>query len=124
MSLIDNAKEIADLVKKMGDIELYRKIVALEGEIIDLTRKVRSLEDENAALQRNLAKQKKVVFTPPFFLDQDAGQSCCPHCWQNDEKLIYVVGPNKIGSISVYTCPTCRRFYREQNGHWAVALQN
>jgi hypothetical protein len=36
MGIIENAKDIADLIKKAGDIELYRKICALEGEIIDL----------------------------------------------------------------------------------------
>ena len=37
MSIINNAKEIADLIKKIGDVELYRKIIELEGEIIELT---------------------------------------------------------------------------------------
>ncbi len=43
MGITDNAEEIADLIKKVGDIELYRKIVELEGEIVDLTRQKRSL---------------------------------------------------------------------------------
>ena len=34
MSIIANAKEITELVKKLDDIELYRKIMELEGEII------------------------------------------------------------------------------------------
>ena len=35
MSIIDNAKEVATLIKKIGDVDLYRKIGELEGEIID-----------------------------------------------------------------------------------------
>jgi len=38
MGIIDNAKELADLLKAAGNTELYRKIVELEGEIIELTR--------------------------------------------------------------------------------------
>ena len=36
MSIIDNVKEIANLVQKLGDMELNRKIVELEGEIIEI----------------------------------------------------------------------------------------
>ena len=46
MGIIDSAKEIADLIKQVGDMELYRKIVELEGEIIELTRKARGYEEE------------------------------------------------------------------------------
>jgi hypothetical protein len=47
MSIINNVKEIADLVQKAGDIELYRKIIELEGELIELTRSNRELEKQS-----------------------------------------------------------------------------
>jgi hypothetical protein len=37
MSAVENIKEIADLIKKYNNIELNRKILALEDEVIDLT---------------------------------------------------------------------------------------
>lgn len=36
MSIIDNAKEIVDLVKKLNDVDLYRRIIELESEIVNM----------------------------------------------------------------------------------------
>jgi hypothetical protein len=41
MDIVGNVKEIADLAKKYNDVEFYRKIVHLEGEVIELTRQNR-----------------------------------------------------------------------------------
>jgi hypothetical protein len=43
MGVIENMKDIAELIKRAGDIELYRKMVESEGEVIDLTRENRRL---------------------------------------------------------------------------------
>jgi hypothetical protein len=37
MSILDDAKELVSLVQKVGDRELYRKIVELEGEIVEMS---------------------------------------------------------------------------------------
>ena len=34
MGIIDNAKEVADLIKKIGDVDLYKKIVDLQSQIV------------------------------------------------------------------------------------------
>ncbi|HET9181109.1 MAG TPA: hypothetical protein VFP59_03170 [Candidatus Angelobacter sp.] len=46
MGVVDNVKEVADIVQKMGNIELYRKIVHLEGAVMDLTRELRGRRSE------------------------------------------------------------------------------
>ena len=51
MSIINRIKDIADLIKKLNDIELYRKIVELEGDIIELTRINRDLEERVSELK-------------------------------------------------------------------------
>ena len=45
MGIVENIKDAADLAKKVGDIELYRKIVRLEGEVMDLTREKHDTSD-------------------------------------------------------------------------------
>jgi hypothetical protein len=77
MSIIDNAKEIADLVKKMGDIELYRKIVALEGEVIDLTREKRGLEEKLFELERSVELRRSLTFKEPFYFEEN---DTTPYC--------------------------------------------
>lgn len=86
MSIISNAKEIADLVKKLGDVELYRKIIELEGEIIELTREKRDLEKKLDDIETWEAQLKK------YQLEETSGGAV-------------VYGFN--GSPKHYACPSC-----------------
>ena len=106
MSVIDQAKEIAGLIKKIGDIELYRKIVELEGEIIELTRSNRELEEAKGDLERQLALKKSMTFKAPFyFIDGDA-VPFCPNCWEKYNLPVHMSGypPNKPAA---YDCTAC-----------------
>lgn len=66
MGTIENAKEIADLAKKIGDADLYRKIVEREGEVIDLTREKRTPENHNEDLKEKLAIVPEMTFRELF----------------------------------------------------------
>lgn len=66
MGTIENAKEIADLAKKIGDADLYRKIVEREGEVIDLTRDKRTPENHNEDLKEKLALVPEMTFRELF----------------------------------------------------------
>jgi hypothetical protein len=46
MGVVENMKDVADLIKKIGDIELNRKILTLENEVLDLSREKRRLENQ------------------------------------------------------------------------------
>ena len=62
MGIVENIKDAADLAKKVGDIELYRKIVHFEGEVMDLTRDKRQAEQELEGLEARLALNSKMTF--------------------------------------------------------------
>ena len=48
--MIDNAKEISDRVKKVEDLDLYRKIVDLQAEVVQLSTRNYELERQCAQL--------------------------------------------------------------------------
>ena len=81
MSIIDNVKEIAVLVKKLGDIELYRRIVELEGEVIELTQEKREFEEKIQTVEKKLAFSKKMTFRDPFWYAEGDNIPYCPRCW-------------------------------------------
>src|SRR5258708_28116744 len=91
MGVIENAKEIADLVKKIGDIELYRKIIALESEVMDLTREKRQLEHKVEELERALVMRQKLVFKEPFYLAEGDNTPFCASCWEGKQQAVHVV---------------------------------
>ncbi|MDD5483941.1 MAG: hypothetical protein PHP98_09910 [Kiritimatiellae bacterium] len=78
MSIIENAKEIADLIKKIGDVELYRRIVELEGEIIELTRAKRQTEAKVERLAEVLNKKEQMLFQKPFYYLSIDPHPYCP----------------------------------------------
>ncbi|HDL01438.1 MAG TPA: hypothetical protein ENH23_04315 [candidate division Zixibacteria bacterium] len=106
MSIISNAKEIADLVKKLGDIELYRKIVELEGEIIELTCEKRELDDELIKLNALLKTSKEMNFKEPFYCVEGDSTPFCPRCWEADKTQVHLNDTNTIGSP--WKCPNCK----------------
>jgi hypothetical protein len=105
MSIIDNVKEIADLVKKAGDIDLYRRIVGLEGEVLDLSRRNRELEYKIEELREVVDISKKLVFKAPFYWIPDDKIPFCSKCWEENKKPIHMLLTDPDSRY--YACPVC-----------------
>lgn len=109
MGIIDNAKEIASLVKKIGDIELYKKIVELESEIIELTREKRLFEEKLAGITLSQAIIETLHFETPFYTNADGSELFCARCIEADRQAFHVA---KTGELDmkrrVYFCPQCK----------------
>ena len=114
MGVLDEMKEIGDLIKKAGDIDLYRRIVKLEGEVIDLTRDKRRADEKIEELERNLNMQKELVFRKPFFYLGGDPAPFCPGCWDAKKKAIHLVNRHVSGFGMQMVCPVCSNHYDEQ----------
>lgn len=84
------AKEIAGLVKKVGDLELYRKIVDLQGELVELSTRNFQLEEKCAKLQVELNQKKSVVHSRLLYYAATDPTPFCPYCFEKDEKLLHL----------------------------------
>lgn len=111
MSILDSTKEIAELIKKIGNIDLYKKIVDLEGEIIDLSREKHKLELKLHEIEKLTAQEQSMEFRKPFVFKKDDEQPFCPRCWEVDRKAIHLTGPidGQLGLI--YCCAECEEAY-------------
>ena len=91
MSIISNAKEVAELVKKLGNVDLYRRIVDLEGEIIELSGENHTLKERIAALEKDLKVRAELKFEGGVYWRID-GQTkegpFCQRCYDADGKLL------------------------------------
>lgn len=105
MGVVDNVREIADLVKKVGDVPLYRKIVDLEGEVLDLTRRNRELEHSMEELRESLRFTEELKFRAPFYWVIGDGTPYCPKCWEDRKKAIHLQLLNPANQY--YRCPVC-----------------
>ena len=111
MSIVENVKEVADLVKKLGDVELYRKIVELEQEVFDLTRLNRNQEEEIVRLNELVITKQKMMFRKPFYFIENDEQPYCSNCWEVNRVTVHLVGPMKVGSGPRYDCPNCKGLF-------------
>jgi hypothetical protein len=111
MGLVENLKDAADIAQKIGNIELYRKIVELEGEVIELTRKLRLLEDQNENLNRALEVKKEVTYNAPFYYAKGEQNPYCSKCWELDKKLVHISRGIHMSSGYTYSCPNCKNTF-------------
>lgn len=92
MAIVEHAKEIADLIRKYNDLELYQKIVDLRDEIF-------SLREENIALRAKVKELETVEDIAPrlsrdgnvYYLSEPDGSKkgpFCMPCWDAERKLV------------------------------------
>ncbi len=112
MGLIENVKDAADLAKKIGDIELYRKIVHLEGEVMELTREKRQAEQGTEELEENLALREKMRFQQPFYFQEGDQVPFCPRCFEKDKSAVHLFLEINRADLKRWDCHECKSQYR------------
>jgi hypothetical protein len=111
MGAVENIKEVADLVKKFNDIELNRRIVKLEDEVIDLTRNKRRADDKVEELERALKFNAELKFKDPYYwLDGDPSPYCAG-CWDAKKLPVHIVTVKHPLTHDQKQCPSCKHIY-------------
>ncbi len=118
IQIIENVKQITDLIQQYHDIELQQKMMDLKSQIIDLQelnlahhQKIAALNTEKADLQRLLEIKGTIKRLGAFyFLDGDE-DGYCPKCWEVNHVLshITVLRHEKLGLSQA--CPNCKTMY-------------
>jgi|SRR5215469_18840406 len=111
MGLIDEMKEIGDLIKKAGDIDLYRRIVSLEGEVIDLTREKRLADERIGELERALKIRGQLKFSDSYYWIEGDPSPYCPACWDSKQVLSHIVRIKEPMRHDKAQCPSCKHIY-------------
>ena len=112
MNIISNAKEIADLVKKLDDEGLYKKMVKLEGEILELANENRKLRGQNQDLKEALEIREKLKFNPPFYFLPEDDVPLCPKCWEVSRRVVHTLSAFPMTqNPGSRLCPSCNTTY-------------
>ena len=109
MSIIDHAKEIADLIKKYNDQDLYERIVTLREEILALREENLSLKEEVKRLQSNADISDRLIRKGNcyYFKDDEKGEHpFCLTCWDSDHKLVSLMLSQFHGTTQI-RCNIC-----------------
>ncbi len=117
MSIIANAKEIAELVKKLDDIELYRKTIELEREIIELTREKLALELRVEKLNKALQTTSQMSFREPFYYVEGDSVPFCPKCWEVEKISVHLIYEDHYLGEMKYACQHCNSIFWHNSNH-------
>jgi hypothetical protein len=105
VSILDDIKTLADLVRKIGDMELNRRILSLEGEAIELIRGKRELETQVEDLKQALEFKETLEFVEPFYFKKGDNTPFCARCWETERAAIHLA--NDHSKSGVWICPKC-----------------
>ena len=110
MSIIDNAKEIALLIKKYNDQDLYQKIVDLRDEIFALKEENMKLKSEIAESLRKKDIGDSLVRVGNCYYKKDDNehkQPFCMACFDYDGKLVNLIAQKSYGNTHTIKCNIC-----------------
>jgi len=111
MGAVENVKEFSEFVKKFNDIELNRRILKLEGEVLDLSRDKRRAEEKVEELERALKFSKELKFKTPFYWAEGDNNPYCPGCWDSKHLAVHVTDSWDPVRYNHKECPGCKHHY-------------
>lgn len=112
LAIVEHAKEIAELIRKYNDIELYQKIVDLRDEIF-------ALREDNLALREKVKELEEAADIAPrlsrngnvYNLTEKDGAKkgpFCMTCWDADRKLVNLLLSKDRWGEHIY-CNRCNK---------------
>jgi hypothetical protein len=107
MGIIDNVKDIAELIKTYNNVELNQKIVDLRDEIFELKENNLKFKEKIKSLEEEKKINEKMIFEPPFYWLKDGEKKDGPYCQKcyDDNKKLIRLQDLKNG---YWTCLVCK----------------
>jgi len=109
MGMIENIKDAVKIVQKIDNIELYRKLLDLQTEAMELTQKLKEKDEKIDQLEEALKiKGKLVLRGSAYYITDDGGKLLdgpfCTKCFDVDHVMCRIV--RAIGRM--VRCQKCK----------------
>ena len=107
MSLYEGIKDVAQVLQKADNIDLYRQLLDLCAQALDLQAENSKLRKENEELRIKKSNADRVCrhVEPVITLTDDTENLYyCSHCWDSEQLLIQVSCLHN----GVFVCPHCK----------------
>lgn len=93
MGLYDGIKDVAKVVQKADNIELYQKLLDLSAQALDMQNTINLLTEENRRLKEQDEISKEIIRHPKTYITLAKDKNnikYCSYCWDADNKLIQI----------------------------------
>ena len=124
MGIIENAKEAVKLVQQIDNMELYRNILDLQAEALELVQQLKEKDETIEKLKTALElKGKMVCEHSAYWIKDDQGSKTdgpfCTNCFDNEHatrRLVQGGKPSNKGGHdwSWIQCPKCKVPFRQE----------
>lgn len=106
MGLYDGIKDVAKIVQQADNIELYRTLLDLGAQALDMQAEIAALQKENDELKAELHKKKSIIRHKGLYITLNGDQqgiAYCSPCFDKDSKLIQMFDYDE----KYFRCPVC-----------------
>jgi hypothetical protein len=108
MGLIENVKEVVGVLQKADNIDLYRKVLDLQKDALDLIEENRYLKNQVKQLEESLTIISNIEFKDNMYFTnintEDEKGPFCTKCWDDEKKLVRL----HFNGLDFYLCPVCQ----------------
>lgn len=107
MGLYDAFKDVISVAQKADNIELYRQLLDLRAQALDLQENLAKAKAENAELKKKKDLANEIVrHEEPCITLKSDGQKLyyCSHCWDSQQLLIQI----SCHPDGTFDCPHCK----------------
>ena len=108
MGLYEAVKDVAKLAQQADNIDLYRRLLDLSAQALDMQDEISKLKEENARLKRKQDLSSSIQRHKESFITLEGEEPMlryCSHCWDADEKLVQLLCYEYSGE---FDCPHCK----------------
>lgn len=103
MNVLDHIKETVKIIQKMDNIDLYKKILDLQAEVMDLI-------EENRNLKNRLEIKDDIKFIKNSYWIVKNGEMqegpYCSRCYDYENKLVHLIKNEGYHP----SCPQCKQY--------------
>jgi len=111
VSILDNAKQIAEAVHEIHNLELYQRVLALHSDVVGLVEQNIGLREEVAQLRKLASLKDKMRFNAPFYYQEGDKTPYCSACWEGDEKAVHLLFSHEEDACIRWDCKTCNQTF-------------
>jgi hypothetical protein len=108
MALFDELKAIGKTLQEAGKIELYGQVLGVQEKLMEIQKRLFTLENENRQLKEKLEIKGSLFFENNAYWTKEGDNKNGPYCsccWDNDKKVIHM---QPCGNPAYFDCPKCR----------------
>jgi hypothetical protein len=104
MGLYEGIKDVARVVQQADNVDLYRQLIELSSQALEMQSEITRLSIENSELRKKQEIESHIERHKETYVTLTSDSTLyCSHCWDNERKLLQM----QCHSNGKYNCIHC-----------------